>query len=181
MNGVAVQSLVDYGIHTEESDIRAHVCVIAGKTYVYQTRHGVSVCQSGKFPKKAGYQPGVEYATAMGYLVPWDKIPGIVPIPCKWLIDEMGFNETDSTSLKGQKASRVVERLIRIGWFPLPVVAEVATDVSIQHKGIDLIVSGKWRIQVKCDYKGGGDKSNGSRTTGNLYLQVAECNPLKAT
>ena len=175
-----MQQLVDYGIHTEESDIRAHVCVIAGKTYVYRTQHGVKVLESGRYKSRLAYQPGVSYATANGYPVPWTDIPGIVPIPCGWLIEEMGFNETDSTSLKGQKASRVVERLIRIGWFPLPIVASEVTDANIQRSGIDLIVSGRWRIQVKCDYKGGGDKSNGSRTTGNLYLQVAECNPLKA-
>lgn len=175
-----VRTLVEYGIQTEESDIRAHVCVLAGKTYVYQTRHGVAVCRSGKFPKKPGYQPGVEYATAVGYLVPWEQIPGIVPISSQWLIDKVSFSDKDSTTVKGNKASWVVEQLVRIGWFPLPVVAEVATDVSIQHKGIDLIVSGKWRIQVKCDYRGGGVKLPNA-TTGNLYLQTAECNPLRRT
>lgn len=179
MNDMAVQPLVNYGIQTEESDIRAHVCVLAGKTYVYQTRHGVSVCKSGVFAKKPAYQPGVEYATAMGYIVPWNKIPGVVPINSLWLIDRAKFSEIESTTIKGQKASWVVEQLIRVGWFPLPVVAEVASETSIQHKGIDLIVSGKWRIQVKCDYKGGGDRTTG--TTGNLYLQVAECNPLRRT
>ena len=36
-----------------------------------------------------------------------------------------------------------------------------------------IVVNGKWRIQVKCDYDAGPGG------TGNLFLQTAECNPLK--
>jgi hypothetical protein len=43
---VALQNtkLVDYGIQTEESDLRAHVCVNARQVYVYPTKKGVEVC-----------------------------------------------------------------------------------------------------------------------------------------
>jgi hypothetical protein len=49
----------------------------------------------------------------------------------------------------------------------------------VQIDGDDIVVltgANRVHIQVKCDYPG-GDKALGG--TGNLYLQVAERNPLK--
>ena len=171
IRGEMKMELADYGIHTEKSDIRAHVSVVAGKTYVFWTRLAVELCQSGKYTPKPGYQRGISTPTAMGYTIPWYEIPGIVPVGCRSIIEAQKFSEFDNTTVKGQKASKVVEHLIRAGWFPLPAMPIACEDVRIQHSGIDLIVQGSWRIQVKCDYNAG---ENG---TGNLYLQIAERNP----
>ncbi len=47
----------------------------------------------------------------------------------------------------------------------------------MQIRGVDIVVRGQWRIQVKCDYDAGRGKDGSG--TGNLFLQVAERNPLK--
>lgn len=169
---LAEHELFEYGIQTEDSDIRAHVSVVARQVYVFPTKAAVALCMSGKYKAKPAWQPGISYPTAKGYVVPWRDIPNIVPLRAEWFIAEQNFCERDSTSVKGQKAANVVEKMIRLGWFPLAVMPIVSDETDIQRKGIDIIVSGTWRIQVKCDYRAG------EGGTGNLYLQIAERNPL---
>lgn len=175
---VEINGFVPYGIQNEQSDIRAHVGVLAGCVYVYRTADGIQAISGHNGKPKQAFQPGVDYATALGYPIPWKNIPRILAIPCRKLIEHYNILPTDTTSEKGVKASRVVESLIRSGYFPLPVKPEEVKSAVIQRQGIDLIVQGQWRIQVKCDYRAG----EGHREcTGNLYLQIAELNPLKAT
>lgn len=164
--------LYEYGIQTEDSDIRAHVSVVSGKVYVFPTKPAVALCLSGRYPARQAWQPGISYPTAKGYIVPWRDIPNIVPVAASRFIKEQKFSNSDSTTLKGEKASNVVERLIRLGWFPLAVMPIVSQETELQRSGIDIIVHGTWRIQVKCDY------NSGEGGTGNLFLQVAERNPL---
>jgi len=112
----------------------------------------------------------------MGYAVPVRDLR-CVPVNAKWLIDRQQFAATDSTSVKGRKAVDVVTSLLQIGWFPLLAVhTEDSDDYDLQVSGVDVFVAGRWRIQVKCDYKGG----IGAGCTGNLFLQTQECNPLRA-
>jgi hypothetical protein len=170
-------ALADFGIQNEQSDIRAHVGVLAGAVYVYRTADGLKALEQHEGELKVATQPGVNFVTSKGYAVPWQNIPRIRSIPCKKMIAYFDFRESDSTSEKGRKASSVVERLIEAGYFPLPIEPSIVSSVSIQRQGVDLIVSGTWRIQVKCDFRAG---SGHARCTGNLFLQVAECNPLKA-
>jgi len=166
--------LVDYGIQTEDSDIRAHVSVVAGKVYVFPTKLAVALVKSGKYPERKAWQPGIPYPTAKGYIIPWRDIPNIVPVAASKFIREQNFGSEDSTTLKGEKASNVVEGLVRLGWFPLAVLPIVSEDTEIQRRGIDIIVHCTWRIQVKCDFHAG------EGGTGNLFLQVAERNPFGA-
>lgn len=170
--------LIAYGIQNEQSDIRAHVGVLSGKVYVYRTEDGLKAIETFDRKPRPASQPGVNFVTAYGFAVPWRDIPRIVAIPCKSLIDMHNIRESDSTSDKGDKAAQVVETLIRYGWFPLPVEPQSVTSASIQRQGVDLIVQGKWRIQVKCDFRAGDGHE---KCTGNLYLQIAERNPFKAT
>lgn len=171
---VAPQELFDYGIQTEESDLRAHVSVVSGIVYVFPTMPAIKLCESGKYTAKPAWQPGVSYPTARGYVVPWREIPFIVPVNADVPILKQKFNERDSTTVKGRKATNVVAHLLRCGWFPLMgAIPKEPTTMEAQVKGIDLIVSGTWKIQVKCDWNAG---ENG---TGNLYLQIAERNPLR--
>ena len=114
--------LVDYGIQTEDSDIRAHVSVVAGKVYVFPTKLAVALVKSGKYPERKAWQPGIPYPTAKGYIIPWRDIPNIVPVAASKFIREQNFGSEDSTTLKGEKASNVVEGLVRLGWFPLAVL-----------------------------------------------------------
>lgn len=167
--------LVSYGIQNEKSDIRVHVCVVAQIAYAYPTACGVAAMLSGKYVGKPGYQRGYDKPTSWGYLVPPNEISRCVPISIKSILHIFDFNEKDSTSVKGDKATRLVARLLQIGWFPLPVDPKIIEDTDMQISGTDINVQAGFRIQVKCDYRGG----IGQGCTGNLYLQTAEINPFK--
>ena len=60
--------LVDYGIQTEDSDIRAHVSVVAGKVYVFPTKLAVALVKSGKYPERKAWQPGIPYPVSYTHL-----------------------------------------------------------------------------------------------------------------
>ena len=175
-------TLVEHGIQTEQSDIRAHVCVNAGLVCVFPTRLTVEYLTGSSYQPKPVYSyiNGQKILTARGYAVPYRNLPKITPIPAKALIQDAAFSEDDSTSDKGDKAVWVVQKLLLHGWFPLRIDPQIITDVDMQRKGMDIIVKARHRIEVKCDYRGGGEPDY-PRTTGNLFLQIAECNPLGMT
>ena len=164
--------LIDYGIQNEESDIRLHVCVVAKQIWFFATRIGVEAVNSGKYRLVPVYTMGI--LTAEGYIVPPRDLNAEVRwIPQFWL-DEIQFKKSESPSIKGRKATEIAKRLILEGMCPLDLAPKEATEKDMQIKGIDLIVTVNAKIQVKCDYDG-GFKENGG--TGNLFLQVKECNP----
>ena len=166
--------LREYGILQERTDYRAHVCFQDKCVYVYRTEAGVKAVLSGRFPKKPAGQPGVEGYTAEGYLVPPSGISGCqrIPIPGEWL-QRMRCRREESTTVKGEKAVQIVQAMLRAGRFPVEFRPKAVTDLKMQVDGLDITVGCKLHIQVKCDYYGG------ESGTGNLYLQVAEANPLK--
>lgn len=172
--------LVEYGIQNEDSDIRAHVCVAVQRVYVYPTASGVEAINSGKYRKLPAYTRvnGTRIKTAEGFVIPPAHLRKCVymPIP-DHLIDRLAFNPTDSTTEKGEKAVQVITWFLRHGGFPLSVHGEVIEDQDLQVDGLDIYIRLKAKIQVKCDYNGGPKPLGG---TGNLFLQVAECNPLRA-
>jgi len=176
----STSGLFDYGIQNEESHIRAHVCPMVKRVYVYPTEQGIQALTKG--PEALGYQPGVDGPTANGRLIkPFDieKCVGLEINKRAW--ESVGFDGEDSTTEKGRKAVKLVAGMIRAGLFPLPAGVIIDPNISkaIQIKGDDIYV---WtqkscvKIQVKCDFPG-GDKNLGG--TGHLYLQTAERNPLK--
>lgn len=169
--------LVNYGIQNEGSHIRAHVCVLAGKVYVYPTTEGVRALETTLQKGRTATQPGMDKPTAYGYAIPIEEIERCVPISAKGIIKTARFALDDTTSAKGAKAVKVVAELLRVGWFPLPVDPQIIEDAEMQIKGADINVRASFKIQVKCDYKGG----DGPGCTGRLYLQVAEINPFKQT
>lgn len=174
------QTLFPYGIQTEESDLRAHVCPKVRRVYVYPTPCGVKALGNGH--ERPGYQPGVDGATANGRCVKPFDIERCVELRMNeraW--EYCRFSPDDDTSSKGNKAVLLVSAMLKAGLFPLPFGALVDSGVakSIQIKGDDIYVwtaKQRLRIQVKCDFRG-GDASLGG--TGFLYLQTAERNPLK--
>lgn len=167
--------LSEYGIQTEQSDLRAHVCVTAGMVYVFRTTDALRVLGQGEFGRGYATQPGVTSITGTGYLVPVTRLPAWA-IGAEDAIAEQRFQKTDTTTVKGEKAACVVRRLIQDERFPLAVAESADAGIDAQLAGVDLIV-GRQRVQVKCDYDGG----LGVGCTGNLFLQIAECNPFKAT
>lgn len=180
-NKIGNTKLVEHGIQTEQSDLRAHVCPVACKVYVYPTKRGLEAIESERFPSVSGFQEGIKTATAKGYLVPPFEIKECIAIALRdevW--DYLRFSEQDTLPQKGKKAERLVIQMLKRGLFPIPALPASVTDKDIQIRGADIIIkAGKLTkddivIQVKCDYKGGA-KSDGG--TGNLYLQTKECNP----
>jgi hypothetical protein len=175
--------LVDYGIQNEQSDIRVHVCPKARRVYVFPTECGVEAVRSGQYRLVEGRQKGVDVPTSMGYLVPPLEIEGCAAICLRdvtWA--DLDFTDTDTLEQKGRKATRLVKGMLRKRRLPIPMEGEVrATDITEERQGQDIILTVKrsgalksLRIQVKCDYPGG----EGEGCTGNLFLQVQECNPL---
>lgn len=167
--------LADYGIFTEQSDIRAHVGPKAKTIYVYQTSAMREFVELNKYATKPAYQPGYSLPTASGYCVPIAEAPFIRRLQFE-SYDWSGFPPSDAgTSEKGAAAVNVVCELLRRGRFPLWILsASESNDRSIQISGTDIVVVGKHKIQVKCDYLAAPKELGGS---GNLYIQIKERNP----
>jgi len=72
-------------------------------------------------------------------------------------------------------AARRVERALDGGCIALQfAVAVESKELRVQRSGIDILLWGHHRIQVKCDWYAGPVAHGG---TGNLFLQEAEVNP----
>ena len=167
--------LYEYGIFQEDSHFRAHVAPKARIIYTFITKDIIQNLKQNTYPKKPAKQDGVNYATAEGYIVPCD-LNFIRPVFWHstdwWSV----FNESDSTTEKGLKAVNVVKMLMRTGRFPFWVIPEIVGDVKMDISGTDIIVSGIWKTQVKCDFPAGPKEK---KCTGNLFIQTHELNPLK--
>lgn len=175
MNPIGNTRLVEYGIQNEKSDYRAHVCVIPRLVYVFKTEKGKLAVQSGRHSHRQ-VKTG-QIVTAIGHTVPIEEIDGIfeIQIP-EWVL--VDIEPTDNTSVKGEKAVKVVADLIRHGMFPIDMLPDITQSLDLQISGVDIVINLNVKIQVKCDYKGGNKHFGG---TGNLFLQIAECNPFKMT
>ncbi len=143
--------------------------------YVFETRSAIySIAKKFYTRESLAYQDGVDGETARGYVMPWDRIPGIrrVQLEEKWGWET--FADTLSTSEKGERAAACVMWALRSGRFPIWVRGEEETSREGQMAGADVIVCCNKKIQVKCDYRCGVNPNG----TGNLFLQTAERNPL---
>lgn len=171
MNG----ELVEYGIHTEASDVRAHVSVVNKTIYVFQTPYGVEAIRRYGPEIRAASQDDVDGVTAEGWIVRIEWIEDLRRLKFYSWDGWSEFDLTRTTTEKGQLAVRCVLAIMRCGRFPFWVHATEDERKDIQVSGADIVVSCGARVQVKCDYRG-GDKPLG---TGNLFLQKSERNPLR--
>ncbi len=167
--------LHEYGIHTEQSDIRAHVSVVNRTVYVFETAEAVAAIVALRPPIVTAKQPGCSEITAEGWLVPAVKIDGMRKLAFQTWSRWDEFSPAMTTSQKGDLAVACVVRLLEIGRFPLWIKTCESGDRRIQIAGTDILVTCDKRIQVKCDWRC-GEKPKG---TGNLFLQRAEQNPFK--
>jgi|JI10StandDraft_1071094.scaffolds.fasta_scaffold950452_1 hypothetical protein len=172
--------LVEHGIQNEQSDIRIHVCVIARRLYVFKTKNALKAIGTGLYKARPAYQnvKGASQQTAMGYVIPWNKIEGCTPVQLpEQLLKENPIHANDKLDVKGKNARVIAVKLLEEGRLPIPLnVSIVAENTKEQIEGTDLVADVKLRIQVKCDFKGGNRDLGG---TGNLYLQISEANPNK--
>lgn len=174
-SAVETPALFEYGIQTENSDIRAHVSVVNKTVYVFPTKNGIrTIAEHPECVSRPAFQPGVNGETARGF-----------PVSVEWIEDlrrrkfqswegwEM-FSERLSTTQKGKLAVSCVVEIMKRGLFPFWIDVSESNRENVQLKGTDILVFCRKRIQVKCDFRG-GDRPLG---TGNLFLQHAERNPL---
>ncbi len=169
--------LIEYGIQNEASDFRVHVGYLTQYLYVFPTEaarrylttnHGIEV--------RAASQNGI--VTAKGFPVPISHIEGLVDILIpmdiylKYPILEKGM----LTDTKGKLATSITVDMLERNLIPLPIQVDLTEDKALQISGTDIIIHSKLRLQVKCDFKAGHRKYHG---TGNVFLQVEECNPYK--
>ena len=175
-------NLHEYGIHTENSDTRAHVSVINQEIYVYKTKNGLDAIDKYNPPIKTATQPGAINSTASGWVIPWGLIENIKFIKNPNFNWNLFHSENDmTTSEKGNIAAKCVLQYISDGRFPFWINADESNDKNIQIAGTDVIISIKTNIQIKCDWKCGRSIKSGGKGTGNLFLQKSECNPFKRT
>ena len=165
--------LHEHGIHTENSDIRAHVSAANQSIYVFKTSNANAAINLHAPPIKPASQPGVKGRTAEGWVIKASLIEDIRVLKYSSYGNWRIFNNGMNTSEKGKFAVEVVISLMRIGRFPLWMEAYEDERENIQLKGTDILLFCRKKIQVKCDYPAG--------ITGNLYLQRAERNPLRRT
>lgn len=168
--------LKDYGIQSEKSDLRAHVCPLARSVYIFPTKDGIQSIDPTVHrlvPVRTG-----NIVTAKGYLVPPGSIQGCITVTLEektW--QAVGLRENQTTSDKGRKASYLVKAMIEKGKFPVALIGTEIKNIDLQIEGVDIIVTVEdTRIQVKCDFRGGGIRGV-NKCTGNLFLQIEECNP----
>ena len=160
--------LVEYGIRQEKSDIRVHVSIATKRLYIFRTSEAVRLIDTGNYKIREARQGPI--VTAKGYLIPPDDIRGcaVREIPKDLLADNV-FLPDDDEGERGKKAEGLVfDWLMLLGH-----EVDVETDIDKQRDGIDLWCNGE-AIQVKCDWRAGSRERGG---TGNLFIQVAECNP----
>ena len=168
--------LFDYGIEVEQSDIRAHVGPATRRVYVFRTAEARKLAAMGKYDIAAAFQPGVDGPTATGWKIPVGDFRGIFTLRWDALQWWTWFSKDSPTNEKGRHAVRVVTELLKAGRFPLWVDCDENDRTRLQLKGTDILLYGKWRIQVKCDWSAGPRELGG---TGNVFIQKAERNPLK--
>lgn len=168
-------TLLGYGIQTEASDYRAHVAYKAQRVYVFPTRNGLRAVETGSYAEKTAKTGSIE--TAKGYAVPISHIDGLseVLIPLD-IHQQFKIESYMPTGEKGRRATFIVASMMKQSLIPLPVIVDYTEDRALQISGTDIIVGASLHVQVKCDYYAGDRRYGG---TGNLFLQVAECNPYR--
>lgn len=171
-------SMVQYGIQNEMSDFRAHVTYPIMRTYVFPTDKARSLIeQADHFGLVMKTIKTGTIETAQGYPVPLSYIEGLQEIvipPDVWRANFI--DKAMPTSTKGTIATSIVVALLKKDMVPLPVRLQHADSKALQISGTDIIVNASLHLQVKCDMPGGERRYGGS---GNLFIQIAECNPYR--
>lgn len=171
--GMCGGMMYKYGIQNEESDLRVHVSVCNATVYIFTPRAALDAINTHPEVRvKKAFQTGVSFATAEGFPMPVNYIPNIkaIKIP-QHIFMEANFFKSDTTSEKGNKAVFCVKEMLKRNLIPFEFSVLEVTDRTMQISGTDILVSAKYKIQIKCDWRIG--------ETGNIYLQTAELNPLK--
>lgn len=161
--------LVEYGIQNEQSDYRIHVAFCCGLAFAFPTAAAVRALAGRDYPQFQAGQSGTNRITGAGFKVPPEDIPGCqeIEIPDDLLVSYPCAHD-DSPPVKGRQAVNIAIGLLRRGLVLLPLLSREVEDADIQIQGVNLIITSRLRLQVKCDWWA-------ART--GLRLQTAERNP----
>lgn len=169
------RNLVNYGIQNEGSDFRCHVGYQVQRVYVFPTQSGRIALNTGLYRKVPVVTNGI--ITAEGYPIPISHIDGmkeiIIPINT---YSKYKITKDQRKNLMGQLATAIVVDMLIANLIPLPVALGPEPDKALQIDGCDILINASLKVQVKCDWMAGSKSLGGS---GNVFLQVAECNPWK--
>lgn len=163
---MANTELQNYGIQNEGSDYRMHVSPYNNRVYVFETKEGIDLIKTKKYPLKEVPKGGY-IITAKGYPVPIKDFKSLREYTIPDLLALRNI-ESLSTSMKGMFAEVIVKTMIHNQIIYLPIRYSEAT-LDQQLKGVDVILISGWKIQIKMDIP--------AYKYHNLFLQVAECNP----
>ena len=169
------KELINYGITEEESDFRIHVCPKSNSLYLISTKELKELIKVKNYKIVSVYTNNIE--TAKGYLIPIKDInvlPNTLEIQLvqswKNMKEQISEGNLDNTE-KGFIAE-LAARWSLISFFKIPFGLMNDATKDEQLKGIDFKIANE-TFQVKCDYNGG------KKGTGNLFIQIKECNPYK--
>jgi len=168
--------LIAHGIFQDKSKFRIHVCFEAQCVYVFETQKAIEEVEAGRYIPVPAYQPGYDKPTAMGYLVPPQRIEGVqrFDFPVRFPSQKIVKIKRRTCGSKGRFSEMLVRRLFHLGEINLPIMPNSITDTALQIDGLDLQLNLDDAIQVKCDFDGGEKHLGG---TGNLFIQFSEINP----
>lgn len=142
--------------------------------FVYEVPYMQGFLKQHSFKVGCAYQK--EIKTAEGYLVPCE-IPELTAIDVPYMKSDKFKNKCDSgadTSEKGEWAVKIVKDQLKKGKIPLRFDVDEVKEKNMQIQGKDIIAIGAFSMQVKCDWRAGPREKGG---TGNLFIQISECNP----
>lgn len=150
--------------------------VVAEALYIFATENALRTIEDGNYPILLVWTlvDGVWVITAEGYPVPPEDIKNCkkIRIPQE-LFEKFPIKKNDNPSVKGQQAVKIVKSMFKRELIPIELNVKEVEEEEMQIEGIDMIVIKDIRIQTKCDY------AAGKGGTGNLFLQIRECNPYK--
>lgn len=170
------KELIEYGVQNDGSDYRIHVGYKTQHIYVFPTGQGKEyISRQHGLELKNAYQDGM--VTARGYAVPTSHLKDLreILIPPA-LYREYIILEKMTTSDKGRLATCIALEMLKKNLVPLSVNVSITDDTTMQVNGTDILIDSKWKIQVKCDFNAGRRDLGG---TGNVFLQIEECNPYR--
>ncbi len=140
--------------------------------FQYKTEFMKELLSKNHFSLMPAYQDSIK--TAEGFLVPYNnEIITSIFLP---QIKKEYLNFIDDTSIKGNRAIKIVAHALKRGMVAFPFNISEVYEKELQLQGKDIIAISSFQIQVKCDWFAGPKEKGG---TGNIYVQIRECNPKK--
>ena len=146
------------------------VHVSAGNAAYFFTKQDEEFAISYYADRHASASSDGFFKTSKGVLVPIHQMPNIVCVDISWHLLSQAYLSSWTTTQKGEWATKITCAILDASDVPYSVVTNYSRQIYGQD--IELTETGAV-LQVKCDARAYSKKHGG---TGNLYLEIAECN-----